>query len=422
MKDHTIIQDLSTPPLIDVEGLEPRPLDRAMSFTDEAVSILTSTSQLAQSLLGRTSVLKLKESLAHTNTHDMSGSSCEDDNGNMVCRKREFIPEEKKDEGYWDKRRKNNEAAKRSREKRRANDVVLETRVLGLLQENARLRAELLALKFRFGLVKETSDVTILPLSGPACIQPTPSKTHCYQPQSDGSSYLKSQSSTSTHHIQPHPQQQGAVYGLRGAGVPSGSSVGGICEESGFSTTGSSHVGSPVFFGDGLNEHSRPSARGVVEEQQGYDSHPSTSEVNEGSYAMRQDSGEGLRSLPHKLRFKAPGGGSDGGDVSLYPDSRHSSPPVATVGPHVQPRNHRQAGWDGRVEGRAPWPREEACGGPEQQYQSSSSGYHNSTPPQSSRDPKYMMENSLRSQISCLSQEVTQLKKLFSQQLLPKLT
>ncbi|XP_061414115.1 uncharacterized protein LOC133346507 [Lethenteron reissneri] len=46
-------------------------------------------------------------------------------------RKREFTPSEKKDASYWDKRRKNNEAAKRSREKRRLNDLVLETRVLG---------------------------------------------------------------------------------------------------------------------------------------------------------------------------------------------------------------------------------------------------------------------------------------------------
>ncbi|XP_038627280.1 uncharacterized protein LOC119949511 [Tachyglossus aculeatus] len=70
-------------------------------------------------------------------------------------RKRKFTPEEKKDEGYWDRRKKNNEAAKRSREKRRVNDLVLEQRVMTLLEENAQLRAELLALKFRFGLLGE---------------------------------------------------------------------------------------------------------------------------------------------------------------------------------------------------------------------------------------------------------------------------
>ena len=40
-------------------------------------------------------------------------------------RMREFIPESKKDNEYWMKRQKNNEAAKRSREKRRANDAVM---------------------------------------------------------------------------------------------------------------------------------------------------------------------------------------------------------------------------------------------------------------------------------------------------------
>nr|XP_015220829.1 PREDICTED: nuclear factor interleukin-3-regulated protein-like [Lepisosteus oculatus] len=67
-------------------------------------------------------------------------------------RKREFMPDEKKDASYWEKRRKNNEAAKRSREKRRVNDFVLESRLLALGEENVRLRAELLALKLRFGL------------------------------------------------------------------------------------------------------------------------------------------------------------------------------------------------------------------------------------------------------------------------------
>lgn len=68
-------------------------------------------------------------------------------------RKREFIPEEKKDALYWEKRRKNNEAAKRSREKRKMNDYVLESHLTALKEENARLSAELLAIKLHFGLV-----------------------------------------------------------------------------------------------------------------------------------------------------------------------------------------------------------------------------------------------------------------------------
>ncbi|XP_042360068.1 uncharacterized protein LOC121956051 [Plectropomus leopardus] len=77
---------------------------------------------------------------------------------NMSCRrKREFISDEKKDACYWEKRRKNNEAAKRSREKRRLNDMVLENRVIALNDENVRLKTELLQLKLRFGLISTAS-------------------------------------------------------------------------------------------------------------------------------------------------------------------------------------------------------------------------------------------------------------------------
>ncbi|XP_038641031.1 uncharacterized protein LOC119957255 [Scyliorhinus canicula] len=72
---------------------------------------------------------------------------------NSGRRKREFISDEKKDASYWEKRRKNNEAAKRSREKRRISDLVLENRVVALNEENVRLKSELLALKLRFGLI-----------------------------------------------------------------------------------------------------------------------------------------------------------------------------------------------------------------------------------------------------------------------------
>lgn len=79
---------------------------------------------------------------------------------NMNCRrKREFISDEKKDASYWEKRRKNNEAAKRSREKRRLNDMVLENRVIALNDENVRLKTELLQLKLRFGLISTASYV-----------------------------------------------------------------------------------------------------------------------------------------------------------------------------------------------------------------------------------------------------------------------
>ena len=40
-------------------------------------------------------------------------------------KRRDFIPNDLKDNHYWERRRKNNLAAKRSREKRRLNDIVL---------------------------------------------------------------------------------------------------------------------------------------------------------------------------------------------------------------------------------------------------------------------------------------------------------
>lgn len=79
-------------------------------------------------------------------------------NKSSSCRrKREFIPDEKKDAMYWEKRRKNNEAAKRSREKRRLNDMVLENKLIALGEENANLKTELLSLKLKFGLISSAS-------------------------------------------------------------------------------------------------------------------------------------------------------------------------------------------------------------------------------------------------------------------------
>ncbi|KAM9241623.1 NFIL3 like protein [Dugong dugon] len=86
------------------------------------------------------------------------------DRGPSMRRQREFMPEEKKDTIYWEKRRKNNEAAKRSREKRRLNDAAIEGRLVALLEENALLRAELRALKLHFGLLPSVGGPRTLPL------------------------------------------------------------------------------------------------------------------------------------------------------------------------------------------------------------------------------------------------------------------
>ncbi|XP_068128278.1 uncharacterized protein [Hyperolius riggenbachi] len=90
----------------------------------------------------------------HVRAREGSGSQAGNGAGR---RKREFISDEKKDASYWEKRRKNNEAAKRSREKRRFHDLVLEGRVAALDEENGRLRNELFQLKLRYGLISATS-------------------------------------------------------------------------------------------------------------------------------------------------------------------------------------------------------------------------------------------------------------------------
>ncbi|XP_048511877.1 homeobox protein prospero [Athalia rosae] len=71
-------------------------------------------------------------------------------------KQREFIPDNKKDDSYWDRRRRNNEAAKRSREKRRFNDMVLEQRVMELSKENHILKAQLEAIRDKYGICGES--------------------------------------------------------------------------------------------------------------------------------------------------------------------------------------------------------------------------------------------------------------------------
>lgn len=87
----------------------------------------------------------------------------------VTRRKREMIPLDKKDAIYWEKRSKNNEAARRSREKRRLNDLMMEEQLLALSDENAQLRAQVLSMQYHSSLGAEKSkaasaEVATLPL------------------------------------------------------------------------------------------------------------------------------------------------------------------------------------------------------------------------------------------------------------------
>jgi hypothetical protein len=73
-------------------------------------------------------------------------------------KRRDFIPNELKDDHYWERRRKNNLAAKRSREKRRLNDIVLETKVLELTNANNVLKLKLDLVMKKFDLCDDEMD------------------------------------------------------------------------------------------------------------------------------------------------------------------------------------------------------------------------------------------------------------------------
>ncbi|KAJ8419070.1 hypothetical protein AAFF_G00005690 [Aldrovandia affinis] len=92
-------------------------------------------------------------------------------------RKREMTPTDRKDASYWDKRRKNNEAAKRSREKRRFQDLVLEGQLLALSKQNTQLRAEVLTLQYHIVMGGEPVPVhASLPLAPSQYLKPSPSQ------------------------------------------------------------------------------------------------------------------------------------------------------------------------------------------------------------------------------------------------------
>lgn len=364
------------------------PVGGPMSITDEAVSILTSSSVLARSLLGRTANTRQKESLSSS-----------------IRRKREFIPVDKKDEGYWDKRRKNNEAAKRSREKRRVNDLVLEGRVLALLEENARLRAELLALKFRFGLVKDPSGVAILPLN---TVPYTPTAPHHHYYLHGSSPLVSNPTSQSTR-------------GSRDAGN--------VSEDSGFSTPS---VGSPIFFDDRLSDHGKLSPHQAVEEEEasGFNSlhHPhSSSDVFQT--VAGKDPAEVVKNLPHKLRFKTPGGsGGNGGDVADDSITRRSPSLSPAGGVTIEEETRVKAQMAVNEAAREPKlqqaPVEEGNRGRQSpQYCSWTAACSLQVPnfeldqAQSQDKDQEPRENTqLKSQLNSLSQEVAQLKKLFTEQ------
>ncbi|XP_067314380.1 nuclear factor, interleukin 3 regulated, member 3 [Pseudorasbora parva] len=269
---------------------DPVSRDGAVSFTEETVS----GSMLAHSLL----------------IHPR-GLRCQESSETVGSRKRESIPAEKKDEGYWDKRKKNNESAKRSREKRRISDMVVENQVLALLEDNARLKAELLALKFRFGLIKDPTDSPAQICSYGSYNQTFPA-TSCSCPKTN---------TQPTHgHILSTPQQN---YGLF---IPGGSSI-----------------GRPELSDGAVGEHIRRPYRGEPGR---------ITEVDTNSLVSGWQKNN-MKGLPHKLRFKMPCR-IEGAEVEnlssivqsqstegLWRPQTHTVPPAYSIAPQYNSSIHR---------------------------------------------------------------------------------
>ncbi len=122
----------------------------------------------------------------------------------------------------------------------------------------------------------------------------------------------------------------------------------------------------------------------------------------------RMEPVDSMKSLPHKLRFKSPGGG----ECDNPGDRQSHVLPAVGQRVHSLSRTTEGAGYWTPQDGEDP--RKVMPPQQQQQYKNYS---HNVNPNES----QYQAENSmLKSQLGSLSEEVAQLKKLFSEQLLTK--
>ena len=89
----------------------------------------------------------LRISNSSSSLANLSVTSEDSDGSGVSLKKRRPVPVENKDNTYWEKRRKNNESAKRSRDIRRTKEEHISIRVIYLEQENLQLRTEVALLR-----------------------------------------------------------------------------------------------------------------------------------------------------------------------------------------------------------------------------------------------------------------------------------
>ncbi|PSN58500.1 hypothetical protein C0J52_00773 [Blattella germanica] len=281
-------------------------------------------------------------------------------------KQREFIPDNKKDESYWDRRRRNNEAAKRSREKRRFNDMILETRVVELSKENHVLKAQLAAIKDKYGISGESvvsveQVMATLPTSEqvlsitkrpklaptgsgappPLMYPPTPSPiptSVIHQPVSTG---LGGSSSPPPHHFQPqaplhHPHESNGypdsdAYTYSSYPLPSlhpppfegGSSSNNVLNLSRSRAPGGGRAQSPYELSSGSGSGDENSVPGPVALTTG-PSHTTGTLTNHNN--------NNNNSLPHKLRHKTLLGDKDAATALLSLQNIKQEPGVGGHG------------------------------------------------------------------------------------------
>lgn len=121
----------------------PGPSTSRLSMSPEAATVGHPTSQ------GHVSSTHSPGEAVKTESSDSNSvkSGNEDDSGVPPKKRPHQVPDEQRDEGYWEKRKKNNESAKRSREARRMKEEQIALRVVYLEQENLQLRTEVSLLK-----------------------------------------------------------------------------------------------------------------------------------------------------------------------------------------------------------------------------------------------------------------------------------
>jgi hypothetical protein len=96
----------------------------------------------ASDLINKMPIVGLNSSLLKINDEDSNASD-----GQLPLKKRRPVPVENKDMSYWEKRRKNNESAKRSRDSKRYKECEITRKAYELEQLNIRLSTEVSLLR-----------------------------------------------------------------------------------------------------------------------------------------------------------------------------------------------------------------------------------------------------------------------------------